>query len=68
MSTHIFGLSANYAIGVILCGMAPGGSTSNLLVYWVNGNVALSVAMSVASTICCLFMIPLLVRRPLPRA
>ena len=42
------------AIGVIMCGMAPGGMTSNLLTYWVNGNVALSISMSVASTTCCM--------------
>jgi len=59
-ASHIFQLPIEHAIGVILCGMAPGGSTSNLLTYWVNGNVALSVSMSVASTICSLFMIPLL--------
>ena len=45
---------------LLRCGMAPGGITSNLLTYWVNGNVALSVSMSVASGLCCLFMIPAL--------
>ena len=58
--THIFDLDALSAIGVILCGCAPGGTTSNLLTYWVNGNAGLSIAMSVASTICSVFMIPLL--------
>ena len=59
-AAKIFSLPVEHAIGVILCGMAPGGSTSNLLTYWVNGNVALSVSMSVASTVCSMFMIPLL--------
>jgi len=58
--THIFQLDNLAAIGVILCGMAPGGSTSNLLTYWINGNVALSTSMSCVSQTCCLFMIPLL--------
>ena len=40
--------------------MAPGGSTSNLFTLWARGNVALSVAMSAASTTCALFMLPLL--------
>ena len=30
-ASHIFSLPIEHAIGVILCGMAPGGSTSNLL-------------------------------------
>ena len=48
------------AVGVVLVGMAPGGSTSNLFTLWARGNVALSVAMSAASTTCALFMLPLL--------
>jgi len=40
--------------------MAPGGSTSNLFTYFVDGNVALSITMSFLSTVCAVFMIPLL--------
>lgn len=58
--SHAFGLEPLRAIGAVLCGMAPGGLTSNLLVYWVDGNVALSITMSCASSVCCMFMIPLL--------
>lgn len=54
------GLDPLIAIGAILCGAAPGGATSNLLTYWVDGNTALSIAMSCASTLCSLFMMPLL--------
>lgn len=49
------------AIGCVLCGCAPGGTTSNLFTYWAHGNVALSIVMSAASTLCATFMIPLLV-------
>ena len=49
------------AIGCVLCGCAPGGTTSNLFTYWAHGNVALSIVMSAASTLCSTFMIPLLV-------
>ena len=49
------------AVGVVLCGAAPGGTTSNLFTYWSGGNVALSIAMSLASTICAVFMLPLLI-------
>ena len=48
------------AVGVVLCGAAPGGTTSNLFTYWVGGNVSLSIAMSLASTACAVFMLPLL--------
>ena len=44
--SHAFGLPSRVAIGVVLMGSAPGGSTSNLLTSWTFGNVALSVAMS----------------------
>ena len=66
MPLMIFALSKAFqlkpltAIGAILCGCAPGGSTSNMLTYWVSGNVTLSIAMSAASTLASLFMIPLL--------
>ena len=55
-----FGFSNTAAIGVMLCGMMPGGSTSNLFTYWAKGNIALSMAMSAVSTIFACFMIPLL--------
>eukprot|EP00938_MAST-03A_sp_MAST-3A-sp1_P001815 g1815.t1 len=54
------GFSSLESFGIVLCGMAPGGSTSNLFTYWADGNVALSIAMSAASTTCSFFMIPLL--------
>ena len=39
----IFGLSELSAVGVILVGCSPGGTTSNLFTYWSGGNVALSI-------------------------
>ena len=53
-------LPHNYAIGLVLTGMAPGGSTSNLFTFLVGGNVALSIAMSFLSTVCEIFMLPIL--------
>lgn len=58
--SHAFQLDSLIAIGVVLVGSAPGGSTSNLMTYWVDGNVSLSIAMSTASTLCSLFMLPML--------
>ena len=56
---YVFDLASRVAMGVVLVGSAPGGSTSNLLTHWADGNVALSVAMSATSTVCALFMLPL---------
>lgn len=54
-----FKLPPRVAMGVVLVGSAPGGSTSNLFTHWAGGNVALSVAMSATSTLCALFVLPL---------
>jgi len=56
---HLFGFEPLVAVGVVLVGSAPGGSTSNLLTYWARGNVALSIAMTSVSTLSALFMLPL---------
>lgn len=49
------------AIGMILIGCSPGGTTSNVFTYWSKGNVALSITMTFFSTICAFFMLPLLI-------
>ena len=47
------------AVGLILVGSSPGGSTSNLFTYWSRGNLSLSVVMSAASTLAALGFMPL---------
>ncbi len=47
----IFGLAPGLAIGVILVGTCPGGTSSNLMTYIARGDVALSVAMTACSTL-----------------
>jgi len=54
------GFSNLESVGIVLCGCAPGGSTSNLFTYWAGGNVPLSIAMSAASTLASFFMLPIL--------
>lgn len=58
--TKIFSLSPELAIGVILVGTCPGGTSSNVMTYLSKGDVALSVGMTVVSTIVAPFMTPLL--------
>ena len=47
---RLFGLPPGLAIGVILVGTCPGGTSSNLMTYIARGDVALSVAMTACST------------------
>ncbi|MCC5905827.1 MAG: bile acid:sodium symporter [Balneolaceae bacterium] len=49
-----------YAIALILIGCLPGGTTSNMFAYFARGSVALSIAMTTASTVMALMMMPLL--------
>ena len=46
-----FNLSAELAIGVILVGSCPGGTSSNVMTYLAKGNTALSVACTTISTL-----------------
>jgi len=47
------------ALGVILVGAAPGGTASNVVTFLAKGDVALSVAMTTASTLLAPIMTPL---------
>ncbi len=58
--TKVFGLSAELAIGVILVGTCPGGTSSNVITYLAKGDVALSVGITAMSTVLAPLMTPLL--------
>lgn len=55
-----FDLPPAYAIALILIGCLPGGTTSNMFAYFARGSVALSIAMTTASTVLALLMMPIL--------
>lgn len=57
----IFHLPAELAIGVILVGCCPGGTSSNVMSYLANANVALSVAIRSVSTLLAPFVTPALI-------
>ncbi|EKU71771.1 bile acid:sodium symporter family protein [Selenomonas sp. F0473] len=57
---HAFSLPPELAAGVILVGTCPGGTSSNVMTYLARGDVALSVSMTMASTILAPFLTPLL--------
>lgn len=56
----IFKLPTELAVGVILVGTCPGGTSSNVMTYLAKGDVALSVGMTSVSTILAPFATPLL--------
>jgi bile acid:Na+ symporter, BASS family len=48
-------------IGLLIMGCMPGGTTSNIFTYFSRGNLALSVLMTVNSTVVGVVLIPLLI-------
>ena len=58
--TKLFNLPVELAVGVILVGTCPGGTSSNVMTYLAKGDVALSVGMTSVSTILAPFLTPLL--------
>ncbi len=53
-----FGLRPEYTIGLILMGCMPGGTTSNIFVYFSKGRLSLSILMTVCSTLMAIVMVP----------
>ncbi|MFM1995516.1 MAG: hypothetical protein RLZZ610_1033 [Actinomycetota bacterium] len=51
--------AAPVAVGALLMGSVPGGTTSNLFTYFSKGNLALSVIMTINTTLWALIMTPL---------
>lgn len=47
----VFHLSPELALGVILVGCCPGGTASNVITYLAKGDLALSVGMTMTSTV-----------------
>jgi len=47
-------------LGLILVSLCPGGSTSNAIIFSIGGNVALSVMLTITSSLITLFSIPVL--------
>lgn len=56
----LFGLSNGLAVGLILVACCPGGTASNVIAYMARANVALSVSMTMASTLVAIALTPLL--------
>ena len=58
--TKAFQLPPELAVGVVLVGCCPGGTSSNVITYLAGGDLALSVGMTGVSTLLAPVMTPLL--------
>ena len=56
----LFGLEAGLAVGLILVSCCPGGTASNVVAYLARANLALSVTMTLVSTLVAIVAMPLL--------
>ncbi|XP_078119126.1 ileal sodium/bile acid cotransporter [Sander vitreus] len=54
-----FGVLPVQAVVVIIMGCCPGGSGSNIICYWLDGDMDLSISMTACSSILALGMMPL---------
>ncbi|MEM9509052.1 MAG: bile acid:sodium symporter family protein [Cyanobacteria bacterium P01_E01_bin.35] len=57
----VFPLSPELAVGVMILVACPGGPTSNMIAYLIQGNVALSITLTAISSLITVFTIPLVV-------
>lgn len=55
----VYGLAAVLAVGVVLLGASPGGTTANMLTHLARGDVALSVSMTAVSSVASVITVPL---------
>ncbi|XP_020488815.1 ileal sodium/bile acid cotransporter [Labrus bergylta] len=54
-----FGVLPVQAIAIIIMGCCPGGTGSNIICYWLDGDMDLSISMTACSSILALGMMPL---------
>uniref|UniRef100_A0A3B4GJX5 Ileal sodium/bile acid cotransporter n=1 Tax=Pundamilia nyererei TaxID=303518 RepID=A0A3B4GJX5_9CICH len=54
-----FGVQAVQAVVIIIMGCCPGGSNSNIICYWLEGDMDLSISMTTCSSLLALGMMPL---------
>ena len=56
---ELYGLEAALAVGLVLLGASPGGTTANLMTHLARGDTALSVSMTALSSIAAVITVPL---------
>lgn len=55
---ELYGLEAAFAVGLVLLGASPGGTTANLLTHLARGDTALSVSMTALSSLAAVVTVP----------
>ncbi|XP_006750057.1 ileal sodium/bile acid cotransporter [Leptonychotes weddellii] len=55
----VFDILPIQGVVVVIMGCCPGGTASNILAYWVDGDMDLSISMTTCSTLLALGMMPL---------
>lgn len=55
----LFDLPPELAVGLVLLGASPGGTTANMLTHLARGDTALSVSMTAISSVCSVVTVPL---------
>jgi len=58
----LFSLPDQFKLGIILVSCCPGGTASNVVTYLARGNLALSVLMTMCSTLLAVFLTPFLTK------
>jgi solute carrier family 10 (sodium/bile acid cotransporter), member 2 len=58
----LLGLPPALAVGLILMGCMPGGTTSNIFTYFSKGVLALSIMMTSVSTLAAVVLVPMLIQ------
>jgi len=59
---QVMGLDEQLALGLIIVGCCAGGTASNVITYLAGGNVALSISMTLVSTLLGVLLTPLLIQ------
>lgn len=58
--SKLFSLSSDVTVGMVLVGSTAGGTASNVISYLARGNVALSIMLTMTSTVLAVLAMPLL--------
>ncbi len=59
LMAELFGLSAGFAVGLVLLGTAPGGTMANLITHLARGETALSITLTAISSVAAVITVPL---------
>ncbi len=56
---HVFNLSPEFTVGLIILALCPGGVTSNVLTKYAGGNTPLSISLTAVTSLLCIITVPI---------